>query len=545
MRTAPIQHKQAPQPSGSPVLPEQSANLYDEFSQTLDQIASKVLRSQQSEAAMPNAASTPKLTVKTAKNPVPHSDTPKVEREKPRKTSEQPKPTSEKSEKAVATPKDPSEESHDSEPVQVHQESVQAESSEVDTAQNAQKEAKKGASDAEVSESNETEKQDAPVQEQVPTTEAQNLAARVDLGSGAPDTSKQEEIEVVKADSNEGDAPVNEEQEEAAVSDTVDTGPQLASSDSEKLAVDSKSEVSTESPQPVPMQTTDATPASTEQTDTPQEASQDVTQGLTSEAVYAQLKGPETQDQGAKQAQDLLTKTLERIIQSKLLEASNAQVAGAQRDSAFQIAREAQRAQTVIAQLNQGVTGTALKAGVPAQTQAHGLQFNDTGAFRQAESARGDEPKGSATLTRPQAVRTMERVENALKEVSKSKDGKTISVRLDPPELGTVKVDVSYKDGGIHARIAAEQGSVVHLLKERTHELVVMIRKLGLNVEKVTVTVSSQDQNAGTLGSFESFKDGSSASNQGQQGGRRFGVEQGVMEKPTLSPAATDDHWIA
>jgi flagellar hook-length control protein FliK len=99
--------------------------------------------------------------------------------------------------------------------------------------------------------------------------------------------------------------------------------------------------------------------------------------------------------------------------------------------------------------------------------------------------------RSSRSLTRPQITRMLERVESTLKEAARSRDGKTISLRLEPVDLGRVKVDVSLRDGNLHARIAPENQQVMQALREHSHELQGALRKLGLNVDTVSVAVTA------------------------------------------------------
>lgn len=100
-------------------------------------------------------------------------------------------------------------------------------------------------------------------------------------------------------------------------------------------------------------------------------------------------------------------------------------------------------------------------------------------------------PKAMRHLDRTTTQRMLERVEATLKEAARSRDGKTISLRLDPAQLGRVKVDVSLREGALHARITPENRQVLASLREHAHELQGALRKLGLNVDSVTVTVTS------------------------------------------------------
>jgi len=134
-----------------------------------------------------------------------------------------------------------------------------------------------------------------------------------------------------------------------------------------------------------------------------------------------------------------------------------------------------------------GVDGVAKSSSSPGGPVG-GAFMKSTG-----ETA-GQTTKGSKELSRTQSLRALEMVETALKEATRSKDGKSISFRLDPPQLGQVKVDVSLRDGALHARIVAESPEVNQMLRERGHELQGMLRGLGLNVDKVSVSITSDGQ---------------------------------------------------
>lgn len=198
-------------------------------------------------------------------------------------------------------------------------------------------------------------------------------------------------------------------------------------------------------------------------------------------------------------------------------------------------------------------------ASLTRPSPAHALQLlsdrvnsSDAGAMRTAnfaDTSRGDTqraavPKGQ---TKAAEARTMEKVENALKEVSRSKDGKTISVRLEPSNLGEVKVDVSLRDGNLHARLSADTAQVASMLKEKTHEIVSMLRKLGLHVDKVSVAVGAHEEQVATTSyDFQSYQSFQNFEEKKQQTGSNRGQQQGfslpMMEKGNVQ---LTDHWIA
>lgn len=162
----------------------------------------------------------------------------------------------------------------------------------------------------------------------------------------------------------------------------------------------------------------------------------------------------------------------------------------------------------------------------------------------------GFQKEASRPLPKGIAHRTMERVESALKEAAKSRDGKTLSFRLDPPQLGQVKVDVSLKDGALHARMVPENAQVATLLREKASELQSTLRRLGLNVETVTVSVGNESGSVSFTGG-ESSPDGKTFQ---QERNKMPGQEAQVVETTfgnelALQGPATktvvDDHWVA
>jgi len=148
-------------------------------------------------------------------------------------------------------------------------------------------------------------------------------------------------------------------------------------------------------------------------------------------------------------------------------------------------------------------------------------------------------------LPRAIAARTLEKVERALEEVARSKDGKTISLHLEPVTLGKVKVDVSLRDGNLHARLSAEAGEVQQLLREHAHELQAILRKSGLHVDSVSVSVGTESgtfEGSSDLYGQESFSERSEREGDGETGS--FSTQPEVAESGRPAVVA-DDHWVA
>lgn len=147
-------------------------------------------------------------------------------------------------------------------------------------------------------------------------------------------------------------------------------------------------------------------------------------------------------------------------------------------------------------------------------------------------------------LSRVAALRTLEKVERALEEVARSKDGKTISLDLEPVNLGKVKVDVSIRDGSLHARLSAESTDVRQLLREHAHELQSILRKLGLQVDSVAVSVATEEPFLS--GGSSSFSRQPSSQEPERQGSSPLGSPLGASDvSGPRTVSASDDHWIA
>jgi flagellar hook-length control protein FliK len=148
----------------------------------------------------------------------------------------------------------------------------------------------------------------------------------------------------------------------------------------------------------------------------------------------------------------------------------------------------------------------------------------------------------------------MERIETALKEAARSRDGKTITLRLDPMQLGQVKCDVSMRDGLLHARITPQNPDVVNTVREHSHELQTALRRLGLNVDRVSVQVVSE-KDPGSFAQNQGFLDGKSFQQDGNnmpgKGGQTpentFGNEFADVPRSGAPDAGITpaDHWIA
>ena len=142
-------------------------------------------------------------------------------------------------------------------------------------------------------------------------------------------------------------------------------------------------------------------------------------------------------------------------------------------------------------------------------------------------------------------ARTLKRVQEALEEAAKSRDGKQISLRLDPPNLGKVNVDVTLRDGTLHARLFAEQAQVSQMLREKAHELQRMLRDLGLHVDEIRIAVSTEESFDSLTGGF-SERQSRRRQDSETVTGESLGAGVVVDETGEVTGAPVEEHgWVA
>ena len=181
--------------------------------------------------------------------------------------------------------------------------------------------------------------------------------------------------------------------------------------------------------------------------------------------------------------------------------------------------------------------------------------ISGVGAASEPRAAQNDNaPRVAKYLNRATSQKMLERIESALKEAAKSRDGKTITLRLEPLQLGQVKCDVSLRDGLLQARITPQNPEVLHTLRDHAHELQGALRRLGLNVDRVTVQVLGE-KDPTNFASTAGFLDGKSFQENGnnmpgkgrQTPEKTFGNEIADVTRAGTSDAGITpaDHWIA
>lgn len=212
----------------------------------------------------------------------------------------------------------------------------------------------------------------------------------------------------------------------------------------------------------------------------------------------------------------------------------------------------------ILRQAFEGVKGLGFgqqEAGSKANISSNQAANQGVSTAGEARNLRGElQSRSSKPMNRAQIHRMLERVESAMKEAARSRDGKTIRFRVEPLNLGEIKVDVSLREGVLHARLKAESHQVATLLRDKAHDLQGTLRKLGLDVDKVTVTVSEEDS-TGFAASEHDLSNGKSFQEErNNMPGSRAQVAENTIgnELADVAPMSTSkvtnailDHWVA
>ena len=242
---------------------------------------------------------------------------------------------------------------------------------------------------------------------------------------------------------------------------------------------------------------------------------------------------------------------VEQLFRAALLEQSSSEKLE-QQSRVTELVKGAIQTPTIAKQIAENITSRNLGQLTEPKAVDGTQAQNKTGSeasFGKTQSESSKTAGEAKKLPKTFRSRTMEKVEEILKQVASSKDGKTISMRLDPPNLGTLKADITLRDGGLHTRLVAESQQVAQFLRERAFELQAILRRLGIEADTVTVSVSSQQSFLGDETDFsagQSLEQNGNDSSRQQTGGNGLSSsDQQLTEGKQSGTAGSDDHWVA
>ncbi len=198
-----------------------------------------------------------------------------------------------------------------------------------------------------------------------------------------------------------------------------------------------------------------------------------------------------------------------------------------------------------------GLDGAAGKgrAGDGSDGQFKMLNFGNFGLEAEMKKAGSskDQAAGAKKLSESVQAKIVERIQAALDDAAKNRDGNTMVVRLDPPELGAMTVKVSYRSDQLFARIIPESQDVEAVIRSRVSELSQILANSGLKVENVHISIGQERSESELFKFSESFN---RSDNRGLGGEAGTNDMPGEAEKNLLDRAYGDDTlesygWVA
>lgn len=128
-------------------------------------------------------------------------------------------------------------------------------------------------------------------------------------------------------------------------------------------------------------------------------------------------------------------------------------------------------------------SGTEAQAQVAREPSAKGATQNQTAKARSNSQA-----QGRSTAEGPEQTKRSE-FESLVKSIRLNRGTKSSSatIRLNPPELGKMKIHAQMSDDVLRVRVEASSNEARHLLSERSNELLEALRDRGINVDRFEV----------------------------------------------------------
>lgn len=180
----------------------------------------------------------------------------------------------------------------------------------------------------------------------------------------------------------------------------------------------------------------------------------------------------------------------------------------------------------------------------PASLSGSGEASNESslaGAGRTAPpSARADgsnSPVSSAVRTDAAAEQVVDRAAAAIRQ--SHDQGRQLRIRLHPPELGALQVDVTVRDGAVSARLEVQTAAAHQTLVEHLGQLREALSQSGAPVERIDVQLADPTREDGRPDG-QPRQDGQSSDREGRQQQSRRDPHQRQQAPEEETPEAGD-----
>jgi flagellar hook-length control protein FliK len=103
-------------------------------------------------------------------------------------------------------------------------------------------------------------------------------------------------------------------------------------------------------------------------------------------------------------------------------------------------------------------------------------------------------------------IHTPQVINQVAAAILQSDGDQKVTIRLDPPELGKVDIDMKFTDRGITVAVSAERSESVELMRRNANELLRELRESGLSLSLSDMSFGQQKQGQNNSSQSESEK---------------------------------------
>jgi len=215
--------------------------------------------------------------------------------------------------------------------------------------------------------------------------------------------------------------------------------------------------------------------------------------------------------------------------------------------SAEVILAEATLSQGAMARLSEG--SSPGQQGAVKVASNGGIEAIGVGNQGNAEkTAAAVKAKAAAGLPAKDQLKVVEQVKELLQKAIQNREGNTLTMRLNPPELGMMTVKVTQRESQVYARIIPESHEVEQALRSKAAEVTNILVAAGLKPDQVLVSIGRERTDAEAF-QFQQFMSGSNGGQRQeggeQQGSRREHGMPGMSMRHNSEELVADLGWVA
>lgn len=130
--------------------------------------------------------------------------------------------------------------------------------------------------------------------------------------------------------------------------------------------------------------------------------------------------------------------------------------------------------------------------------------------------------------------KTLEKVKELLAKATQNRDGNSLTLKLNPRELGEITVKVTQRDNNIYARITPDSPEIESMLRHKAAELTQVLIQAGIKADQLHISIGQERTEAESF-KFSEFLSGQQNSRQNELFSDKS--KQEVTENPAVKKA--------